>query len=45
MPTKKQPTPRQREIARKKTHPVAKAARVEVGQNAELQPRHGKPRA
>ena len=38
MPTKKQPTPREREIAGKKNHSVAKTSRVKVAQNGETQP-------
>ena len=39
MPTKKRPTAREQEIARKKNHPVAKTSRVDVAQNGEAQPR------
>jgi hypothetical protein len=39
MPTKKQPTPREREIASKKNHPVAKTKQVAISQNGEPQPR------
>jgi hypothetical protein len=39
MPTKKTASPREREIARKKNHPVSKTARVAVAQNGEAQPR------
>ena len=38
MPTKKAPTPREREIARKKNNAVAKTNRVEVAQNGEANP-------
>jgi hypothetical protein len=39
MPTKKQPSAREREIASKKNHPVAKTTPVAVAQNGEAQPR------
>ena len=39
MPTKKQPTAREREIADKKNHPVAKINRPAIAQNAEAHPR------
>ncbi len=38
MPTKKQPSRREHEIANKKNHPVAKTNRPALGQNAEPQP-------
>lgn len=38
MATKKQPSPREREIADKKNHPVSKTNRPAVSQNGEPQP-------
>lgn len=38
MPAKKESTPREREIARKKKHPVSKTNRVAVAQNGEAEP-------
>jgi hypothetical protein len=38
MPTKKQPIPREREIADKKNHPIPKSNRPAVSQNGEAQP-------
>jgi hypothetical protein len=38
MPTKKQPSRREHEIANKKNHPVAKTNRPTIAQNAEVQP-------
>jgi hypothetical protein len=44
MPTKKQPTVREHEVARKKNHPVSKTSRVAVAQNGEAEPRPTKRR-
>jgi hypothetical protein len=41
MPTKKESTPREREIARKKNHPRTKTAPPIVAQNGEKQPKEG----
>jgi len=38
MPTKKQPSRIEREIATKKNHPIAKSNRPARGQNAEAEP-------
>jgi hypothetical protein len=38
VPTKKQPTRREQEIASKKNHPIAKSNRPQISQNAEPQP-------
>jgi hypothetical protein len=38
MPTKKQPSRTEREIANKKNHPIAKSNRPAIAQNAEPQP-------
>jgi hypothetical protein len=38
MPTKKQPSRREHEIANKKNHPVAKSNRRVIAQNGEEQP-------
>jgi hypothetical protein len=38
MPTKKQPSRREQEIANKKNHPIAKSNRRDVAQNGEEQP-------
>jgi hypothetical protein len=42
MPTKKQPTPREREIASKKNDPVAKTNRPATAQNGESNPPRAK---
>jgi hypothetical protein len=39
MATKKQPSRKEREIADKKNHPVAKSSRPAIAQNAEAEPR------
>jgi hypothetical protein len=39
MPTKKEPTRREQEIATRKNHPVAKTAPPAVAQNGEAQPK------
>jgi hypothetical protein len=44
MPTKKQPSRREQEIADKKNHPVAKSNRRIVAQNGEEQPARPKDR-
>jgi hypothetical protein len=38
MPTKKQPTRKEQEIASKKNNPVAKSNRPQISQNGEAQP-------
>jgi hypothetical protein len=45
MPTKKQPSRKEREIAEKKNHPVAKSNRPHVAQNAEIEPPRRKLRS
>lgn len=44
MPTKKESTPREREVARKKNDSRAKTAPPAVTQNGEAQPQRGKRR-
>jgi hypothetical protein len=44
MPTKKQPTRTEREVAARKNHPIAKSNRPARGQNAELEPPRRKDR-
>lgn len=38
MPTKKQPTATEREVAKKKNDPVSKSSRPQISQNGEPQP-------